>query len=121
VNINTKYEKLMEYIYDEYKRSEAFRVHGERASAIVVSFYKKTGIRFETGFAQEEAIVYLHKQGWIENVHKTNHAIYHSDIIPTHNGIKHVESSRENVNIIMKCVYALRKTINKFIRGLSGR
>ena len=100
MKISEKYKKLMEFIYDQYDKSDAFKGHGEHASVLVQQFQRSSGIRFGDANAQKSAMSYLLKQGWIEIVSidgtRLGGAFYYSKsrIKPTPEGIQLVEEGR---------------------------
>ena len=102
MNISEKDEKLMEFIYDEYKKSSSFQTHGEFASTLVSRFQDKSGIRFGDSGAQLEAMQRLIEKGWVEMVTIAGkrigrtHLNIASRITPTDAGFLFVERKRQH-------------------------
>lgn len=101
MNITERDEKLMEFIYDEYKNSSSFQTHGEFASTLVSRFEDRWGIKFGDSGAQLEATQRLMEKGWIETVTiegkriGRTHLNIVSRIMPTNAGILFVEGKRQ--------------------------
>jgi hypothetical protein len=97
MNLSDKYEKLMEYIYDQYNKSESFRIHGEHAGILVDMICACTDIKLSDVKSREEALIYLHKQGWIdkEQEENVNRCLYNNFIKLTDRGIEFAKSKRK--------------------------
>ena len=120
-------EKLMEFIYDEYNRSDAFKSYGEYASVILSRFTDKSGIRLGNAGAQQEYMRQLLRLGWVEIVTLNRSGridtrlFGHSSIKPTPEGIKHVEERRQPGQAVLKIASSVAEIIGRGLKGFLGK
>jgi hypothetical protein len=125
VKLSEKYEKLMEFIYGEYDKSNNFHGHGEYASVLVARFQRSSGIRFGEARAQLAAASYLLNQGWIEMVSIDGRRLsgvldVASRIQPTRMGILHVEDRRSFGKALTRAAGAAAEIIGRGLKGFKG-
>lgn len=127
MKLSERYEKLMDFIYREYERSDSFKGHGEYASILVTRFQRYSGISFGDAQAQLSAIYHLLRQGWIEivsvngSVIRSNKLYSHSRVQPTREGILHVEERRSLGKVVMKAALTTAEIIGRGLKGFLGR
>jgi hypothetical protein len=121
MNIIGKYEKLMEFIYDEYCNKETFQSHGLAGQIILSEFQRFTGIRFGDANTQKAAIEYLFKQGWIDKTQKSNYSIYLQPIKPTKLGMEFVQNKRNIASKMVKPLSIISEIAGRFTKGFFGR
>lgn len=127
MKVSEKYEKLMEFVYDEYDKGDTFKGHGEPAMVLVQRFQRFLGIRLGDAGAQKAAMNYLLKQGWIEIVSIDGTSLggtfyySHSRIKPTPDGIEHVEHRRQPGQVLLKATDSAAEIIGRGLKGFLGK
>jgi hypothetical protein len=127
MKLSERYEKLMDFIYKEYERSNSFHGHGVYASVIVRQFQRYSGISFGDAGAQLSAINHIFMQGWIEivtvngSVLKGEELDGYSRIQPTREGMLHVEERRSLGKVVMKAASTTAEIIGRGLKGFLGR
>jgi hypothetical protein len=102
MKLSQKYDKLMDFIYDEFSISNTFKRYGKTPSVLIKQFQRVSDIRFGNIGAQQDAFRYLFEQGWIQpylpsgNISRENVDFY-SLIKPTRKGILYVEERRKSI------------------------
>jgi len=121
-------EKLMKFIYSEYKSSDAFQSYGEYASIIVGRFADKSRIRLGDARAQLEYIRLLKRQGWIEYVSvdgstlgNARLSLYNTRVKPSLEGIEHVEQGLQPGKAMLKAASAAAEIAGKGLKGFLGK
>ena len=125
MNLTKKYDKFMQFIYDEYNRKQAFQRNGESGSVLVARFEHAFHIKFvndyEDASVKEAAIKYLYEQGWIETVWVNGSPrklpiTFAQRIKPTRQGMLYVEEKRKSfIKRFWREIY--ESTIAGIIRG----
>ena len=119
MRISDKYEKLLEYIYDDYENNETSRSYGVYASLIVTQFERNKRIDLGGPKSHLEAIRYLYQNGWIR---KNTKNIYTSTKIkPSPEGIRHVEDRRSHAKTFIKTAGNVAEIIGRGLKGFFGR
>jgi len=120
-------EKLMEFIYNQYSRSDTFKSHGEYASIMLTRFTRESGIRLGNAGAQLEFARQLLKKGWIEIVALDGSTrigarlFTYSRIKPTPEGIEHVEQRRQPGQAVLKIASTAAEIIGRGVKGFLGK
>jgi hypothetical protein len=106
MKLSDKYDKFIDFIYDEFQKSDDFQRKGEDGPTLVRLFQQSTNIRFvEIGDEDERlkyaAVRYLYDRGWIEPYSidgKRSKASfdYNDRFKPASKGILYVEDRRNS-------------------------
>jgi hypothetical protein len=104
MKLNDKYDKFIDFIYDEFRKSEDLQRYGEDGPTLITRFQRATNIKFvDTGYEDERlkqaAIRYLYERGWIKPYSKDGHTPktsfdYNDKFKPTNEGTLYVERRR---------------------------
>jgi hypothetical protein len=119
MKISEKYEKLMEFIYDEYQKSDVARKYGKYASVLVAEFERSTGIDLGDAGSQLEPFRLLYDKGWITLSPKS--LVSYARIKPTVEGIEHVEQRRNPAKKVMKVSGDVAEIIGRGLKGFLGK
>jgi hypothetical protein len=123
-------EKLMDFIYDEYSRSETFRSRGERAKTILDDFESRyLDILGDPGYmgVPLEYMRLLMKRALIEVVSIDGSNITgarltrNSRIKPTYELIEYVEGKRRPGKSFVKVAGAVAEILGRGVKGYTGR
>ena len=112
-------EKLMEFIYDDYQKSDATRRAGKYASVIVAEFERQTGIDMGDAGSQLEPFRFLYNKGWITLSPKL--LVSYARVKPTIEGIEYIEAKRNPTRHIKEFLGDGVEMLGRGLKGFMGR
>jgi hypothetical protein len=120
------YDKLLQFMYDEYDRKQGFHGYGERVRVLIARFERLSAKnRIGNANAKSGAIRYLHENGWID-IRDTNGnklsglaAFSYGRMQPTPKGREYLEQRRTRG--VMKVAGNIVELCGRLAKGLHGR